>query len=145
MNLEKIAVKGIGPFSESVSFKIPKGLSVIYGLNRSAGKNSKNSNWCGKSLFFSTIPEVLYDEPIVGTKQDKIKKGLQGLVISHNNKTLKIIQKNNKLSLSVNGEKQDLFTKTKAKEIIQSFWPLSQEEYETFVHLDSRIPHPLVM
>lgn len=145
MNLKKIAVKGIGPFENSSIFTIPKGVSVIYGLNKSCGKNSKNSNWCGKSLFFSSIAEVLYDEPVVGSRQDKIKKGTQCVIVENHGKSLKIVQKDNKLFLYVDKKPQDILTKTKAQEIIKEFWPLTKEEYETFVHIDSRIPHPLVM
>ena len=41
-HIHAIALKGVGPF-ENVVFNIPKGISVIYGLNRAGGKASKNS------------------------------------------------------------------------------------------------------
>lgn len=145
MRLKALAVKGIGPFERNTVFKIPKGLSVIYGLNRSSGKNSKNSNWCGKSLFFSTISELLYDEPIVGSKQDKIKTGSSALVLQKADNELQLTRKGSKLAVKINGKEQDVYTKTKVQQLVKTYWPLSKEEYETFVHIDSRIPHPLVM
>lgn len=147
MKITGLALQGVGPYEEKAVFKIKPGISVIYGLNRTSGKQSKNSNWVGKSLLFSTISEVLYEQPIVGSKQDRITKGLQQISLQDDagNKYL-ISKKNNKYIVKVNGQDQEFVTNKKGpKEFIDSIWPLTLEEYETFVHIDSRVPHPLVM
>ena len=147
MKITGLALQGVGPYEEKAIFKIKPGISVIYGLNRTSGKQSKNSNWVGKSLLFSTISEVLYEQPIVGSKQDRITKGLQQISLQDDagNKYL-ISKKNNKYIVKVNGQDQEFVTNKKGpKEFIDSIWPLTLEEYETFVHIDSRVPHPLVM
>ena len=147
MKITGLALQGVGPYEEKAIFKIKPGISVIYGLNRTSGKQSKNSNWVGKSLLFSTISEVLYEQPIVGSKQDRITKGLQQISLQDDagNKYL-ISKKNNKYIVKVNGQDQEFVTNKKGpKEFIESIWPLTLEEYETFVHIDSRVPHPLVM
>lgn len=146
MKILDLSIQGIGPYQDKATFKFKPGISVIYGLNHTSGKNSKNSNWVGKSLLFSTLSEVLYEQPIIGSKQDRITKGYQELTLSVNNKTYAISKKNNKYSIAIDGVKQDFVTNKKGpKELIESIWPLSIEEYETLVHIDSRVPHPLVM
>lgn len=145
MRVLGIGLKEVGPYEEATTFKIKPGLSVIYGLNQTAGKSSKNSNYVGKSLLFSTLAEVLYEEPLVGSKQDRIQTGTQQVILEANNKVYQITKKNNKYSIKENGQLIDYATKTKATDFIKTIWPLSFEEYETFVHIDSRIAHPLVM
>lgn len=145
MRVLGIGLKEVGPYEDATTFKIKPGLSVIYGLNQTAGKSSKNSNYVGKSLLFSTLAEVLYEEPLVGSKQDRIQTGTQQVILEANNKVYQITKKNNKYSIKENGQLIDYATKTKATDFIKTIWPLSFEEYETFVHIDSRIAHPLVM
>ena len=145
MKVLGIGLKEVGPYEEATTFKIKPGLSVIYGLNQTAGKSSKNSNYVGKSLLFSTLAEVLYEEPLVGSKQDRIQTGTQQVILEANDKVYQITKKNNKYSIKENGQLIDYATKTKATDFVKTIWPLSFEEYETFVHIDSRIAHPLVM
>src|SRR5271167_165371 len=72
--IHAIQLKDAGPFKD-VSFKIQPGLSVIYGLNRAGGPQSKNSNGVGKSFLCSSLAEMIYEDPIVGEKQDRVKEG----------------------------------------------------------------------
>ena len=146
MKITGLAIQGIGPYENKAVFKIKPGISVIYGLNRTSGKQSKNSNWVGKSLLFSTISEVLYEQPIVGSKQDRVTKGLQQIILQDNNDKYLISKKNNKYIIKKNGKDLDFVTNKKGpKDFLESIWPLTLEEYETFIHIDSRVAHPLVM
>lgn len=148
MYLKAIAVKDYGPFNGQSAFYFKKGLSVIYGLNKTDGANSKNSNWVGKSLFFSSLSEVLYDEPVVGTKNDKLKQGSRAVILTDDQNTVQIIRqygKRDSVKIIENNTPIEHLTKTKANEYIKSKWLLNKAEFETFVHIDSRIPHPLVM
>lgn len=148
MQLKALAVKNYGPFVNQTVFSFKPGVSIVYGLNKTSGANSKNSNWVGKSLFFSSLSEILYDEPVVGTKQDKVKQGSRAVILTDGENTVQIIRKSGKrdsINIIENDKPIEHLTKTKAQHYIKSKWLLNKAEFETFVHLDSRIPHPLVM
>jgi DNA repair exonuclease SbcCD ATPase subunit len=147
--LEAIQLRDVGPF-ENVIFKIPKGISVIYGLNRAGGKASKNSNAVGKSVLTSQPAEILYDEPIVGERGDRIKHGTRALSYTNYSGHKVVIKrsmkgKSEKIAINVDGKDKKFRTSTIAKAYIKKSFPISAEEYNTYVHLDARVPHPLVM
>lgn len=148
MNIKALAVKDYGPFTNKTVFNFKPGLSVIYGLNQTNGKYSKNSNWVGKSLFFNSLSEILYDEPIVGLKQDKVKAGSRAVILEVDGHEIQIIKTSGKretIKVIEDGNPIEHLTKTKAIDYIRSKWKISKAEFETFIHLDSRVPHPLVM
>ena len=151
MNIvHSIQLKDAGPFAE-VSFRIPKGLSVIYGLNRAGGPQSKNSNGVGKSFLFSSLSEMIYEDPVVGEKQDRVKSGTRAFSFTSGvtKKKISLIRymkgRSEKVMVKEKGVDKELRTPTIAKNYLKKAWPITQEEYNTYVHLDSRIPHPLVM
>ena len=149
MIVKALCVKNYGPFVSKQSFQFKRGVSVVYGLNQTSGKYSKNSNWVGKSLFFNSLSELLYDEPIVGLKQDKMKSGSRAVILEKEDGTkiqiVKTSGKRESVKVFENGNPLEHLTKTKANEYIASQWGVSRSEFETFIHLDSRVPHPLVM
>ena len=144
--IKKIGLKGIGPFTKGTTFEIPKGITYLYGKNQ---LDNGNGNAAGKSLFASTLPELLYDAPIVGTKQDKSKSGSRFVEYESGANTIKIISaykgKSEKLEVLVNGKPQKFRGKTLTKDYLRKVWPITENEYKTYGYLDSRIPHPLVM
>src|ERR1700682_561109 len=148
--IHKIQLKNTGIFSD-VSFQIPKGLSVIYGLNRAGGPHSKNSNGVGKSALFSSLAEMIYEDPIVGEKQDRLKAGTRAFSFTSaiTKKKTTVIRsmkgRLEKVNISVDGKDKEFRTPTIAKNYLRKAWPITQDEYNTYVHLDSRVPHPLVM
>lgn len=149
MIVKALCVKNYGPFVSKQSFRFKKGISVVYGLNQTSGKYSKNSNWVGKSLFFNSLSELLYDEPIVGLKQDKMKIGSRAVILEkEDGTTIQVVKTSGKkesVKIFENGNSLEHLTKTKANEYVASHWGVSRSEFETFIHLDSRVPHPLVM
>lgn len=149
MKIKALCVKNYGPFLKKQVFRFRSGISVIYGLNQTSGRYSKNSNWVGKSLFFNSLSELLYDEPIVGLKQDKMKSGSRAVILEKDDGTsiqiVKTSGKRESIQILENGVSLEHLTKTKANEYIASQWGVSRSEFETFIHLDSRVPHPLVM
>lgn len=149
MKVKALCVKNYGPFVTKQVFWFKPGISVIYGLNQTSGCYSKNSNWVGKSLFFNSLSELLYDEPVVGLKQDKMKSGSRALILEKEDGTsiqlVKSSGKRESIKILENGTPLEHLTKTKANEYIASQWGVSRSEFETFIHLDSRVPHPLVM
>lgn len=149
MKVKALCVKNYGPFVTKQVFRFKPGISVIYGLNQTSGRYSKNSNWVGKSLFFNSLSELLYDEPVVGLKQDKMKSGSRALILEkEDGTTIQLVKSSGKresIKILENGTPLEHLTKTKANEYIASQWGVSRSEFETFIHLDSRVPHPLVM
>lgn len=147
--IHAVRLKGYATFKD-VEFKIRPGLSVIYGLNRSGGKASKNSNGVGKSALCYSIPEILYEEPVVGEKQDRSKDGEKALSFtSYKGQRIVIHRKasgrSEKLNVKVDGKDAQFRTAKYAKAFLRKAFPLTNEDYTTYVHIDSRVPHPLVM
>jgi DNA repair exonuclease SbcCD ATPase subunit len=148
--INAIGVAGIGPFEEPVQFKVEPGLTVIYGLNKASGDKARNGNGVGKSLLVSALYETLNDEPIVGERSDRIRTGKRVVsFVSHHGKKILV-----RRVARTSGEKFEIFEDGKdmqirrvadAKQFLAKHWPLNTTEHNTFVHLDSRVPHPLVM
>ncbi len=130
---------------KDLQFTIKKGLTVVYGLNRTNGKKSMQANGAGKSFAFSSLGEILYEEPIVGKKEDTVKEGERGAVLKIKNRKVEIIRKNNKLDIIVDGKPKDFRRKPDAQAWLKKHLPMNQHEFNTYGYLDSRIPHPLVM
>ena len=148
MKIKALGVKNYGSFNRQTVFEFKDGLNVIYGLNRTSGRNSKNSNWVGKSLFFNSLSELLFDQPIVGLKGDKVKSGSRTVLLEKDGKLIQIIRQSGKresLSIKVDGKEIEHLTKTKAQDWITQQIGITKSEFESLMHLDSRIPHPLVM
>lgn len=130
---------------KNLHFDIPKGLSVIYGLNRSNGKKSMQANGAGKSSAFASIGETLYDEPIVGLREDTIKQGTRTIHLKLGDKKVDVVRKNTKLEILVNGKPKEFRKKSDGKLWLSKHLPMSQAEFNTYGFLDARVPHPLVM
>lgn len=120
------------------------GLSVIYGLNRASARTSSNGNGAGKSAFFSMIGETVYECPIIGEKQDALKTGTRTYDFLLHGKPVQIVREGSKLDIKING-KSKFRTKPKARKWLEKNFPINQEEYETYCHIDGRLPHPLAM
>lgn len=147
--IEALGLESVGPF-ESVKLKIEPGLTTIYGLNEASGKNAPNGNAVGKSLLLSSLKETVDDEPIVGERSDRIKVGKRAVqFINHAGKRILVRRtaktQGEKIECFEDGKNQEIRRIGDAKEFISKHWPLTSTEYSTFVHLDSRAPHPLVM
>jgi DNA repair exonuclease SbcCD ATPase subunit len=98
----------------------------------------------------STPAEIIYEEPIVGEKQDRSKKGTRSFAFtSAFGKKILVSRvargKGEKLQIKVDGVDKQFRTPTYAKAYLKKVWPITAEEYTTFVHIDSRVAHPLVM
>lgn len=141
--IDSLRLKKVICFDDA-AFKVTPGITAIYGLNRTNARTSGNGNGAGKSAFFSQIGEILYESPIVGEKQDVVKGGARVLRTTMRGKSVVINKIGNKLDIKVEG-KSRFRTKPMAKSWLAKNIPLNQEEYNTYVHLDARIPHPLVM
>lgn len=148
-SLREITLQDVGPIKD-ITFKIKPGLSVVYGLNEAVGKNSENGNAVGKSLLLSSIPETIRGLPIIGERADRVQEGNRiAAFTSHLGKDIEVRRsstgRGDKLEVFEDGKSLDFRTIAASKEYIDQHWPLSDVDYTTFVHIDSRSPHPLVM
>lgn len=144
-----MGLEGVGPFKKQ-SFAFKPGISAVYGLNRAAGQKSSNGNAAGKSFFFSSLKEMIFEEPVVGEKQDRVRQGKRVFEFSSTaGKKIRVERqargRSEHLAITVDGRELKHLTPTKARAYLKKAFPLSQEEYDTYVHIDARIPHPLVM
>ena len=147
MNLiKRIGLSGVGDFKPS-TLAIKPGATYLYGKNM---LDHGNPNAAGKSLFASSVAEIFYDEPIVGTRQDKSKVGKRMIAFrSSKGEEIKIVQqfqgRSEKLQVTVDGQvKANSRTKGFARQQVSEHWPLTEEDYRTYGYLDSSTPHPLV-
>lgn len=129
-------------------FTFKPGVSYIYGLNKSDQFKGKNANAVGKSYFFSSLGEMLFDQPIVGLKIDKAKEGSRFLEFTKGKNEYKIQSsfkgKKEHFQIFKNGEDMGFRTTKNGKEAMAKLLPLNNEEFSTYVHIDSQVPHPLV-
>jgi len=145
-----MGLEGVGPFKKQ-SFAFKPGLNVVYGLNRAGGKNSNNANGAGKSYFFSSLKEMIFEEPVVGEKDDRTKQGKRvfEFTTSTAGKRIRVERqargRSDHLAITVDGKEMKHLTSTKARAYLKKVFPITEEEYDTYVHIDARIPHPLVM
>ncbi len=131
------------PYRE-VTFDIPKGVSTIYGLNRTS-RGSRNANGSGKSFLLSQIHEIQFNAPALGTTQDRTKRGRRNLtIVNHKGKKVEIQVSGRSANLLVDGTSVAKGTTAVGKEISR-YVPITRDEFNTYVYFDSRIGHPLVM
>lgn len=147
--LHSIGLQDTGPFKD-LKFSILPGISIIYGLNRAGGRNSKNSNGVGKSFLGGAPREIVYDAPSVGEKSDRVRHGTRSLEFTNYAGKRILVERQakgrgEKIKIVEDGVDKEFRTPTIAKSYIEKAWPLTDEEYDTYVAIDSRVPHPLVM
>ena len=141
--IKKIGLVGVGPFKKPSVLTVVPGVTVLYGKNL---LQDGNGNAVGKSLMASSIAEIFYDEPIIGTKEDKAKAGKRFVVFTSGKKTIKITSSfagKEKLQVLVDGEDKSGRTNTLTREVLPSYWPITQEEFSTYGYIDASVPHPL--
>jgi DNA repair exonuclease SbcCD ATPase subunit len=136
------------PFFKKQTFVLDSGhINLVLGQNFNGG-GSSNPNGAGKSLFFSQIIEFITDEPIIGVKKDKIRRGTRILEFSKAGKRYKVTRSftEGKEKITIEREGKDLGIRElkAAKDMIDNVIGLSKEELYTFVYLDSQVGHPLI-
>lgn len=144
-----MGLEGVGPFKKQ-GFTFKPGISAIYGLNRAAGKNSNNANGAGKSYFFSSLKEMIFEEPVVGEKTDRTRQGTRVFEFkSPTGKNVKVTReargRTEHIEIEIDGKELKHLTASKARAALKRLLPITQQDYDTYVHIDARIPHPLVM
>jgi DNA repair exonuclease SbcCD ATPase subunit len=133
------------PFFKKQSFDFSPGIKLILGKNQNSSEH--NSNAAGKSLFFSQLPELLLNEVLHGTSRDQTRQGTVR-VSGTKGKNSYVIERTfsprEKISIFRNGEDMDIHELSKARSYIEKIVPYSPQEVNTFLYLDSQLPHPLI-
>ncbi|QRE00293.1 hypothetical protein [Burkholderia phage BCSR5] len=147
-HIKYLLLKGVGPFKEA-RLDIKKGITTVYGLNK-LGESSTNGNAAGKSFLTAAPAEIIYAEPMIGERKDRVTEGYRQLtMMDPKGRKLSVIReekgKSDKLSFVVDGKTISPRTPKDQRDQLAKLFPLSQVDYSTYVHLDARKPHPLVM
>lgn len=141
-----IGLKGVGPFKDS-TLHIKPGLTTVYGLNQSEGAHSANGNAAGKSFLLSIPSEIVYEDPIIGEKQDRVKEGVRSFSFKNTKGQVVDLTREGtgRLTITVDGKNVTPRSAADRKKLVKKLFNISQEKYNTYIHVDARKPHPLVM
>lgn len=122
-----------------------KGVSLILGSNANAGA-STNTNGVGKSLFFSQLPEMLMDEPLIGTRADRLRKGSRSFEFQSGKNVYRVQQKfgPTKVEVFKNDNPMSFHGVANAMKFVRDKIGMTDAEVKTFLYLDSAVPHPLI-
>lgn len=120
---------------------------VVTGHNKDSRISTQTNNGAGKSLFFSGVPNVVYEQTPLATK--KSKKDLLGssdaiiklsLRNSATGDTHNITQTSSKFVIERNGKDIEARTIALQKAEIARIFPLSEDEFYSYVYLQSQRP-----
>lgn len=135
--IEKIGIAGIGPFKKGVVLPIVPGVQILYGKNELKGGNA---NAVGKSLLGKALLDIFYEPEIRGDK----RQGRRFVTFSKGGKKVKVMSKDDSMTLLEDGKDISGRTKTATKKAAADLWGLTQDEFLTYGLVDAAVPHPLV-
>lgn len=130
------------PLFGSAVLDFGPGLTVVYGLNKTT-ERSRNGNAAGKSYLFSQIPEIIWETPVQGQRQDRQSEGTRILHVTYRKKKYRFERKGTKLNV-YRGNSLLFKGATDTKNWVKSL-PFTEQEFTGLYYLDSRRHHPLVM
>lgn len=121
-------------------------LTFIRGLNSDGDPANPTGNGAGKSLLFSTIPNLFFFAPPLSIRKKSSKELLGSsssvkiLMKTANGVKHSITQKANGFQILENGEDLKLRTKPLAEKYIKSIFPLSDVEFYTHCFVSTQRP-----
>lgn len=134
-------------FYKKASIRLDKNpLTFIYGRN---WNSSGSTNAAGKSLLFSQIPELIFGEPIIGVKRDRLRNGSVALDLESKGVNYRVVRvlKNGKETMRVLREGEDMVFRelVEARKFVQKLVGCnSPEEFESRIYIDVQAAHPLI-
>lgn len=140
MKFEKLVLKD-DPLFGDAELKFEPGITVVYGLNK-LSKASRNGNFAGKSYLLSQIPEIIWENPVLGTREDRNQLGTRDLYMRVGKSAYRLSRSK---KLQVFKDDQLLFKNVKDTKQWVSSLPISENDFLGLYYLDSRRQHPLVM
>lgn len=141
--LKKFSVEGVAPFKKQQTFEFKPGISVVYGLNKVTAA-SRNGNGSGKSRLLKTVPGVLFQNPLTGTAQDKVKSGVRTLDLIVKGKPYSFVKTGTKLKIFTEDGKPVGRSVTETREWLQKNLNLNEEKFAATTYIDALRHHPLV-
>ena len=148
MRLSKFWVQGYGTFAKRAEFDLDyKGITTIFGLNKDAGAAYTNAS--GKSLLFTSIPEIAYGTPPSGKDQTKHVKAEIGVEFKNDKDVVSFTKTYGKgkkgFVVLKNGKDVNVRTLDYAQKKLQQYFGGSEEDFYTTRYIDNTIPHPLIV
>jgi len=138
LQVKKIGIDGVGPYKSRADLVVRPGITVIYGKNK---LRDNNANFVGKSLLVRSIEELIYDPAI---RQDK-KVGSRFLsFVGNSGRQVELASSGSSIDVVVNGKSRTQRTKAENRRMVSRLWPLTAEDFSTYVYLDALASHPLV-
>jgi len=146
---KSLTVKDIPFFKDATLDLATPGLTVILGLNTNdpAKHASTNSNFVGKSLLLSQIPDIVFRDGLAGKAKDKAKRGERVLELD-TDEGAHVIRHYYKgateyLQITRNGEDITPASQVAQRELAERLIGRDQMSYQVLDYLDNTKPHPL--
>ena len=121
------------------------GLVVVSGKNLDSRISKKQNNGAGKSLSFSIIPNVVYEATPLAS-QKRVRKDIMGtgseaaFTIRNGGHEWRIVQTPSKYLIFKDGVDQEVRGLATQREMIAKIFPLSEDEFYSYVYLQSQRP-----
>lgn len=121
-------------------------LTIISGLNHDSLIAENTSNGAGKSLLWSTLPNLVYEAtPLSGGKgRSQAKKAMLAkdskieVELVSGDDTYTITQQSSKVAISKNGVDAEIRLAKDQRERVAQIFPLSEEEFYSYVYIQSQ-------
>lgn len=146
LELIDVDLKNVVYFKEAKLDVTRHPFTVISGHNMDSRISTETSNGAGKSLLWSAVPNLRYEATPLATKKSKkelldssasrIAMTLKG----NDGKTYRIIQTPSKFVIERDGKDQEVRTIPLQKKEIERIFPLTEEEFYSYVYLQSQRP-----
>ena len=139
-----MTIKGRVLFQDETKFNFgDTGLTVVHGLNTNGGH--RNTNAAGKSFLMSTLQDLVYRDVLVGSRRDRVTEGYVSLEFGKSREDVhNLTLTKKKLSVSKDGAPLKIREQAEVYNLVKGILPATIEAYSTLVHLDNRVPHPLI-
>lgn len=113
---------------------------VVTGLNRDSVISKKQNNGAGKSLLFSMIPKLLYEQTPLAKQKSRTKDGFISLELDIGQTSYTFTQKPKGYTILQDNEDLHVRPLAAQRQKIAELVPLTQEEWYSYVYLQSQKP-----
>lgn len=139
-------LKNVVYFKEAeIDFTDNCGMVVVSGRNLDSRISKKQNNGAGKSLSFSVLPNIVYESTPLAT-QKRVRKDIMGtgseagFTIRNGGHEWKVTQTPSKYIIEKDKVDQQVRGLAAQREMIAKIFPLSEDEFYSYVYLQSQRP-----
>lgn len=149
LEIEELSLEGVVYFKKATAALNKNPLTFVRGLNLDADPIQPTGNGAGKSLFFSSMPNVFYFSPPLALKKKAKKEILgKGSAISvkfkgNDGSSYNVKQTASKYSVSKDGEDLGLTRIPLAEKFIREVFPIPEVLFYTTCYVSTQKPFPL--